>query len=290
MKNLRWLAILAFLVLAVSQVCADDFEFAWVTDTHVVTTSPVGKDYDRTIRLREVLADMGTSSPDFIFHGGDSVEKPGDPQQAAAFDQAMRTEIRWYPIPGNHDIGNSPTSKTLEAWAAAGRGRGEQNREFYGFIHKGAAFFVLNTFVNESTDTEMIARAGAQLSEMDRFFATHPEASPKIVCGHAPLFIKDAAEPNEYFNVKSPYRGKLIETMRRHGADTYLAGHRHGDYVVESGGIREYCQTALSFQIGEGNRPGWYMFGVRNGKLTRVFQPLDLARIDAKAQTSISSK
>jgi serine/threonine-protein phosphatase CPPED1 len=282
MNSYRISAAIALLCISICTAYGADFEFAWVTDTHITTTNPIEKNYEHSVRLREVLADITTLAPDFILHGGDAIEKPGDPAELAAFLELMQPGVPWYPIAGNHDIGNQPTPKALDGWIGSGLGRGLQKREFYGFTHKGAAIYVLNTFVNESTRTEMMARAEEQLKDMDEFFQQNQAASPKIVCGHAPLFVREADEPNEYFNVKMPYRERLIKLMLMHGATTYLCGHRHGDYVIESGGIREYCQTALSFQIGESNRPGCYMFHVGDGAIERKFHPLDLQRTAAK--------
>jgi serine/threonine-protein phosphatase CPPED1 len=262
--------------LAAATAAAEPFSFAWITDTHVVTTDPLGKDYDRTLLLSEALKAIESEKADFIIHGGDTVEKPADPQQLAVFAATMRPSVPWYPIPGNHDIGNSPNEANIGRWIATGFGRGDSKLEYYGFTHKGAAFFVLNTFADESTATGMMKRAEDQLAAADSFFAAHADAKIKVLCGHAPIFLKAPDEKDEYFNIKQPYRAKLLALMDKHGVKYYLSGHRHLDSnVTAPNGLTVMAQTALSFQLGTDKRKGWYLFRVDNGgKLTREFMPL----------------
>lgn len=255
------------------------FTFAWVTDTHIVSLDTGTTNGDRTAALRNTIAEINAERPDFVFHGGDMTEATGDPSQVKAFSSLMKgLTMPWYPVPGNHDVDNNSDPAKVRAFIAHGFGRGPANREFYGFSHKGAAFFVINAFAGNTTAPEQARRADQQLAEMETFFSAHPSAPAKIVCGHAPPFVARADEPDEYFNMKQPYRRRLLAAMQRSGAHYYLSGHRHLDAVTSDSatGITVFTQTSLAFQIGKGGRSGHYIFTLEGPVLTRRFHPLAL--------------
>lgn len=271
-------ALTALAVLNASQGYAGQkpLVFGWVTDSHLVTTAPKSRSYENTVAYQKALKELAGRNVDFVMHGGDTVNSTANEAQLCMFDALSSGVSKLYPIAGNHDLSNQPTQTTIDRWLSHGNGRGKAKREFYGFTCKGAAFYVLNTFVNETTAPAMQQRAEEQLIDMDAFFAKHASASPKIVCGHAPIFLKASAESNDYFNIKSPYRERLLEIMKKRGVTYYLAGHRHLQSEVQNdpSGVCVYCQKALSFQLEKDSRYGCYVFSLKEGKLEREFIPL----------------
>ncbi|OQB21124.1 MAG: cyclic 3',5'-adenosine monophosphate phosphodiesterase [candidate division BRC1 bacterium ADurb.Bin183] len=238
-----------------------EFSFAWLSDTHIVTIDKGAEFGDRTDRLEKVMEKInGRNEIDFIVVSGDLIENVANVEQFEVFDKTMRTNKPVYFIPGNHDIGNTSDMKNIKLWLNRGYGKGNPAKEYYGFTHKGAAFFVLNTFAYQSKEEEVLKRSEEQLQEMDKFFADNSFAKCKIVCGHAPLFILTSDEPDEYFNIKKEYREKIIEIMKKHNARYYLCGHRHGEHKVEESWITLYTQGALSWAIGEGQKIGYSIF------------------------------
>ncbi len=196
------------------------------------------------------------------------------------FDSAFATSIPWYPMPGNHDIGerSSATLDNIATWIQRGYGRGTSNREYYGFVKRRiGAFFVLNTQAYASTDPVVIARADSQLVEMDKFFTDNASIPKKFVCSHVPIFIDAQAEDStRYFTVGPTYRSRIIALMKKHNVTTYLAGHRHVNGVSTDGGITVYFNTAISFQLGSGHERGYYVYEVTANSLKREFYPLSL--------------
>lgn len=249
--------------------------FGWVTDTHITTTNTSEKGYNRTVALRDALDALAKKNVEFIFHGGDTVETPGKETQLQAYDSLVSGVAHLYPIAGNHDLGNAPDEKSIARWLSHGYGRGPANREYYGFVHKGVAFYVLDTSVCESTAPGMQARAQAQLADMDDFFTSNSAAPTRILCGHAPVFLKTDDEPNDYFNIKMPYRQKVLDLMKKHNVHIYLSGHRHLQaQPQDKSGITVYSQKGLSFQIEKDKRFGYYVFHLADGKVEREFFPL----------------
>lgn len=245
-----------------SQNSEKEFSFAWLSDTHIVTTDKGAKFGDRTERLEKVMNEINRrKGVDFVIVSGDLIEDVANEKEFEAFDKTMRSDKPVYCFPGNHDIGNTSDMKNIELWLKRGYGKGNPEKEYYGFVHKGAAFFVLNTFAYQSKEGEVLKRSEEQLKEMDKFFTDNSYARCKTVCGHAPLFIMTEDEKDEYFNIQKEYREKIIEIMKKHKAVYYLCGHRHGEHKVEAeSGITIYTQGALSWAIGEGQKTGYSIF------------------------------
>lgn len=282
MKDLRPTALVMlvmFVLLSPGRSLAQDtLRFAWITDLHFGKTDYDGEKLYPGTWLKESLYGISSSGSRFIFLGGDLVDAANNAAQFAMFDSAMKTNLPWYPMSGNHDIGTDPGSIRMDkinAWIARGYGRGPSNREFYGFaVDSLAAFFVLNTQAPISDDPTVLARADQQLAEMDTFFTEHASAPQKFVCSHVPLFIQAWNEADDaYFNITTAYRNRILAVMNKHGVKYYLAGHRHVDGVTSNGGITVYFNTALSFQLGTGNHRGYYVYTVTRGGVTRDFFP-----------------
>ena len=275
------------LSLAAKKVSSDSkqpFSFAWVSDTHIVTTDTTLKYGDRVPRLKAALADIARHPEvDFIVHSGDMIDNTADPNQYAVFKQVMTPSLPWYPISGNHDISNNPEMKHIDLYLQQGFGRGEKQLEYYGFVHKSAAFFVLNTFAYNSKDSTELLRADDQLKEMDSFFSKHKDFPYKIVCGHAPIFIKSSNEADEYFNIKKSYRTRIIQLMQKYGIKYYLCGHRHGNHIATDTartGITVYTQTSLAWPIGKGQQAGYSIFSISSQGLQKQFIPIEIGKIE----------
>lgn len=252
------------------------FKFGFLSDTHIQQICKNCQEpLDRIRWFEKALDGLAENNVDFIFHGGDFTDASGAIEQLEEFDKHINPSIPWYPIAGNHDVGTSGTQEKLDIWLNRGYGRGENNREFYGFIHKDAAFYILNTFAQDSPEPEIKKRFNIQLDEMDDFFSVDGKDKLKIVCGHSPLFIKSRDEADEYFNIHQPYRKKILFLMNKHKIKYYLCGHRHEDDIVDDNGLVSFMQTATSFQLGTDNRRGYYIFDVSGSLLKRKFYPIE---------------
>jgi 3',5'-cyclic AMP phosphodiesterase CpdA len=279
MKKVALLGLFILVLSGWENVMAQEtLRFAWITDLHFGKSDNNGERLTPDLWLRQSLDGIASSGARFIFVGGDIIESSNNAVQYSSFEDAMQTGLRWYPMPGNHDIGTDSSAirmDNIDAWIGRGYGRGSHNREFYGIAEDSlAAFFVLNSQAPISSDPATRARADQQLAEMDSFFTAHAPARQKFVCSHVPLFIQSRNEADAYFNIPTAYRNRIMKLMDKHGVKIYLAGHRHEDGVARSGGITVYAQTALSFQLGTANRRGYYVFTVTPDSVQRTFYPL----------------
>ncbi|MGB2870165.1 MAG: metallophosphoesterase [Bacteroidota bacterium] len=280
-RSIRALILLSIIVLGGTLYGqTDTIRFGFLTDIHFGKTAyeGTGEPLYPATWLRKALAGIERHKAEFILVGGDLIESSNALDQYAMFDSSMMTSLPWYPMPGNHDIGATPASATMDkinTWIQRKYGRGPNNREYYGFVKKSVgAFFVLNTQAYISTDPTVVARADSQLTEMDAFFTANASMPNKFVCSHVPLFTQLQGEDSAYFNIGKTYRNRIITVMNKHNAKYYLAGHRHENAVVTDGGITVYANTALSFQLGSGNERGYYIYTVTANSVRRDFYPL----------------
>jgi 3',5'-cyclic AMP phosphodiesterase CpdA len=273
-----WLSLPGFAERTLGQ--SDTIRFAFISDTHFGQTSQSGEVLYPKVWLRKALAGIERHRAEFIMHGGDLITSSNNTGQYSMFDTVMVTQIPWYPMPGNHDIGegSSATLDKIDTWIQRGYGRGTNNREYFGFVKKNVgAFFVLNTQACSSTDPSVMARADSQLVEMDKFFSDNASVPMKVVCSHVPLFIDAQSEDSTgYFGVGLTYRSRIITLMNKHNVRTYLAGHRHVSGEKTDGTITVYFNTAISFQLGSGNERGYYIYAVTADSVRRDFYPLSL--------------
>ncbi len=252
----------------------DSFRFGWISDVHFGKTEFQGEVLIPERWLETALDCLFRQKIDFLFMGGDVIEKSNTVEQYAEFEKHMRTNIFWYPMPGNHDIGAVPSQTGIRLWLSRGYGKGDPKRDYYGIRYRNAAFFILNTLVFSSTDSLVLSRADAQLAEMRNFFRHQKDAGIRVVCGHVPLFIKTVNEPDAYFNIPGFYRDQIVRIMEEYQVSVFLSGHRHVHDESLDSGIRVYANTALSFQLGTGNRRGYYIYTVFKDSLRRNFYPL----------------
>lgn len=250
----------------------DTFRFAFLTDSHVATTDTVCMiAADAKTRFSRAVAEVNAREDvAFVVFGGDATEYPKADEQSEFVELAKFTKP-WYPVPGNHDIGNTFTLRLVNQWLDLGLGRGEAKREFYGFTHGNAAFFAINAFPADTKDAAAGLRATEMLRECDEFFAANKDAAHKIILAHPPLFIKHAGETDGYFNVPTHLRTRILEVLKRHGVKYWLSGHRHlTDQATDTEtGITVFSQPSTAFAIGEGEKMGYAVFTVGKDGLKR---------------------
>jgi hypothetical protein len=80
---------------------------------------------------------------------------------------------------------------------------------------------------------------------------------------HFPPFVTRADEPDQYFNIDSAPRRRLLELLERGGVRTILAGHLHRPIEWRTESIHLIGAPPVSFGLPQGVQPvGWTLVTV----------------------------
>jgi 3',5'-cyclic AMP phosphodiesterase CpdA len=188
---------------------------------------------------------------DLINRNGDAkaVDLAADERMAQAYLRVARTVdpgIRLYNVAGNHDVCNQPTPETLE-WYQERFGK-----LWYSFTHAGCLFIVLESDVLAHPDSapEMAQRQMAWLREtLDE--AARQKYRHKMVFMHHPLCLKQADEPDGYFNVPLTVRRDLLKLFHEHHVRAVFSGHYHRNALVKDGELELITTSSSGKALGD---------------------------------------
>jgi len=167
-------------------------------------------------------------------------------------------------LPGNHDIGNSPTAKTIMNY------RRDFGDDFYSAIVGGVLFLVLNNqFYKDSG--KVLQSFEEHESWMNGQLSTARSKKYKhcILFQHIPWFHDDPDEEEDYFNIEPEKRRELLERFKEAGVRHAFAGHYHRNAGGWDNDFEMNVTSAVGCQLGD-DLPGM--------RIVRVFED----RIDHK--------
>lgn len=169
--------------------------------------------------------------PAFVIVTGDLVNKTGDKTQmdeylriAAKLDRS----IPLYQLPGNHDIGNDPTTESIAAYVA------RFGPDHYSFRRGPLMGLVLNSGLVQSAKgvskeaEQQDAWLKAELEKAKREGVPHV-----IVFQHHPWFIASIDEPAGYHNLPLSERRRYLDLFLQYGVTHVFAGHHHANATAK---------------------------------------------------------
>ncbi len=123
---------------------------------------------------------------------------------------------------GNHDVGNRPTAKSIDSYQ---KNFGD---DYFSFWVGG----VCNVVLNSSVLKDPAGAPGvleAQQKWLDQQLAAAQEAHAKhiFLFQHHPLFLAEAGEADQYFNIPLERRTPLLEQLKQADVRAVFAGHYH---------------------------------------------------------------
>lgn len=190
---------------------------------------PMQKDFHKERQnLTTAIQAINAFKPDFVVITGDFVNRGGDTKQIDAFRETMARldpSIQLFLVSGNHDVGNKPTPMALKRY------RKEFGNDYYSFKRHGQRFIVLNSSIIKSPSSapeDAEAQSVWLKCVLDSAMA---EQSHPIVLQHHPWFVKNAREPNGYFNIPKKTRLESLRLLESHGVNYVFAGHLHANAV-----------------------------------------------------------
>jgi 3',5'-cyclic AMP phosphodiesterase CpdA len=181
-------------------------------------------------RFEQTIKQINALHPDLVVICGDLVNKP-DEASFGDFNAAKaRLTVPCYVAPGNHDLGNEPTLQSLERY------RRLAGRDYFSIEHKGCRFVVVNSQLWKTPVAGETEKQDTWLARTLESAAKHQERV--FVVTHYPLFVKEAGEPDNYFNLPLGKRRDLLALFERCGVVAVLAGHTHETGTREYQGIQ----------------------------------------------------
>lgn len=224
--------LISLLLLALPTICAErEFFFIQLSDPQFGMYSGNRGLEQETANLEFAVATVNRMRPAFVVVTGDLVNSAGDPAQIAEYQRIIKKvdpAIPVYNLPGNHDVGLSPTADTLREY------RKHFGRDYYSFRHGPVYGIVLNScliFAPDKAESEYEAQMQWLRAELDK--AKVSGASEILVFQHHPYFLKDVHEKDAYENIPLSRRLAYLELLRSAGVRYVFTGHYHQNAVVK---------------------------------------------------------
>ena len=178
--------------------------------------------------------------PDFVVMCGDMVhEEDSEHQRNELFriTSQLNKDIPIYWVAGNHDVGNTPTASTLNAY------RELYGKDNYAFQMENYYFIAINSSV--CSDPSLVPEEWDSLIgflEIELKKASNMNAIHKVVFLHHPLFLETSDEPDNYFVIPFQRRQEIISLLDQNKASAVFSGHLHRNNYRNIKGI-EYVST-----------------------------------------------
>ncbi len=206
-----------------------------------------------TANFEFAIATANRLKPAFVIVTGDLVNRPGDAVQIAEYKRIaamLDHSIPLYNVPGNHDVGNEPTPESLAPY------REQFGPDYYTFRSGDMAGFVLDSSIlahPEKVPDDFARQENWLVAELEK--ARKDGVRRLIVFQHHSWFLKEAGEPDQYFNIPKSTRARYLELFRKHGITHVFAGHYHRNEVARDGAVEMVTTGPVGKPLG-GARSG----------------------------------
>uniref|UniRef100_A0A7S2MM78 Calcineurin-like phosphoesterase domain-containing protein n=1 Tax=Helicotheca tamesis TaxID=374047 RepID=A0A7S2MM78_9STRA len=207
--------------------------------------------------------------PDFVVICGDLIQNRGSDSEFQTFkNTANKLEVPYFPLAGNHDVGNTPTLSTLSTYTKR-TGRPlwythEHNNNLLIFLESNV--LKVRDSLNENTGIPDQARKQmAWLSETLK--SAQSKYNTIIVFGHHSVAFQNANDEKKI--IPQPARNELLELFHRYDVTAYFSGHFHyNDYVID-GKMEFITYSATGVQL-KNDEPGFGIVKIQPGE--KIFQ------------------
>jgi 3',5'-cyclic AMP phosphodiesterase CpdA len=170
----------------------------------------------------------------------------------------------WY-VPGNHDIGQSPTRTDIEKFAA------DYGHDRFSFKHKESTFIGINSCIIKSGNaTEEELQMKWLTTELDKAGTSNHI----LVFTHYPFFINTPDEAETYSNLSPAKRDTYFTLFNQKGVEAVFAGHLHNNGAGKSGNVEMITTNAVAKSNGKGPS-GIRVIKVYPDRIESVFYGID---------------
>lgn len=219
------------------------------------------------------IATANRLHPAFVIITGDLINKPGDPDQTAEYWRIARKldkSIPLYNVAGNHDVRNTPTPASVEAYIKA------FGPDRYVFHHGDFTGIILNSTIIDSSinvPKEFAAQEAWLTAELAK--AKAAGARHIVVFQHHPWFLQDANEADQYFNIPLAHRGRYLALFRQYGVEALFSGHYHQNSIAADGGIPAITTGPVGMPFGDHPQSGMRIVTVTDSGITHQYVGLE---------------
>ena len=232
----------------VEKTQSQSFFFIQISDPQFGMLPVNGSAFRETPLFEKAIAHANRLAPAFVLNTGDLVNNPLDEKQldeALGITQKLNRTIALYTVPGNHDIGDSPTEETLQWY------RRRIGKDWYSFDYGGWHFIGLNScIITHGECVPLEARKQWDWLNHDLEQAAARNNAPIIVFMHHPLFLNDPEEPDDYFNVPGRIRQVYMNLLCKYGVKTVLAGHLHQNSLGKDSSLEVITTAPVGMPLG----------------------------------------
>jgi 3',5'-cyclic AMP phosphodiesterase CpdA len=264
----RWKNSLAVALAAITWIlpllagrAAEPFFFIQLSDPQFGMFTD-NKDFaQETVNFEFAVATVNRLKPAFVVITGDLVNKPGDMPQIVEFLRIagkIDRNIPVYNVAGNHDVENVPTADAISVYTNL------FGPDRYTFRHGDFVGIVLNSSVIHSPQ-----QSGNDLAAQEKWLREELAGARErgsrhiVVFQHHPWFLKNASEPDEYFNIPRERRATYLSLFREFGVRHLFSGHYHRNAVARDGDLEAVTSGPVGKPMG-GDRSGIRVVIVRD--------------------------
>lgn len=206
-----------------------------------------------TTNFEFAVATANRLKPAFVIVTGDLINDPGNAAQSAEYHRIaakLDSQIRLFSLPGNHDVDNEPTQESLAKY------RERFGPDYYTFRIGDIAGFVLDSNLEKAPQhvpeeaAKMETWLRNELAKAKADGVKHP-----IVFQHIPLFLAEANEEDQYFNIPRATRARYLAIFHEFGVRQVFAGHLHRNAAGRDGDLEMITTGPVGMPL-EGAKSG----------------------------------
>jgi 3',5'-cyclic AMP phosphodiesterase CpdA len=177
-------------------------------------------DFEHDVKsFKQAVKQINQLNPDFVVICGDLVHNAKDSSFNEFKSILKGLKMSSYLAPGNHDVENIPTNKSLNYY------RNIIGKDYFVFQNRSVSFVVVNTQLwKVNIEKESQKHHDWFKKTLDSLSFTKTQI---FVIGHYPIFLKTPEEQEAYFNIPKQRRKQVLELFKRHNVKAYLSGHTH---------------------------------------------------------------
>jgi 3',5'-cyclic AMP phosphodiesterase CpdA len=230
-----------------------DFTFIHITDVQL------GMCDGDAIRWQTTVNKINNINPAFVIDTGDHVQNWSDKPKLALYKSIAKNinpTIPLYHLPGNHDIGDTPTASRYPDYLA--EFPNGHSVPWYSFTYGNNLFICLDSMILKNPSGYPDANS-AQMSWLQTTLADANEHGYDniLVFMHISLCLVSATEADQTFNMPlgdgTGIRKQLLDLFHQYGVRAVFCGHYHLNAYVRDGELE--IITTTSCTCGLGNPP-----------------------------------